>query len=216
MSPEERTLPLFPLNTVLFPDAALPLQIFEERYKLLLQNCLDGDSRFGVVLIKAGTEVGQPAIPHSIGTLAHIIQVNEIRGGRFFVSIRGERRFRIKNITQYRPYITAQVELLDDSQQDLDTSVDMSEVRHVLTQYRSLITGLEGGWISQVRVPSDPIGLSYQIAGMLQIDLSEKQNLLEEPSAAQRLHAELEVLKRDMEPLKKRVSQELRQKFSKQ
>ena len=44
MPPEERTLPIFPLNTVLFPNGTLPLQIFEERYKKMLQDCLDGDS----------------------------------------------------------------------------------------------------------------------------------------------------------------------------
>ena len=54
MDSEERVLPLFPLNTVLFPGAALPLQIFEERYKQMLQDCLAADSRFGAVLIKEG------------------------------------------------------------------------------------------------------------------------------------------------------------------
>ena len=76
MSPEERSLAIFPLNTVLFPDVALPLQIFEERYKIMLQDCLDSDSRFGIVLIKAGAEVGEPAIPHSVGTMASLTICN--------------------------------------------------------------------------------------------------------------------------------------------
>ena len=78
MPPEARWLPLFPLNTVLFPSEALPLQIFEERYKQMMQDCLDSDSKFGVVLIKSGSEVGEPAIPHSMGTVAHIVQVNRV------------------------------------------------------------------------------------------------------------------------------------------
>ena len=98
MAGEERNLPLFPLNTVLFPNASLPLQIFEERYKQMLEDCLQADSRFGVILIKAGAEVGEPAIPYSIGTVANIIQVQEARGGRRFISAVGERRFRIKEI----------------------------------------------------------------------------------------------------------------------
>ena len=54
MPPLVRSLPLFPLNTVLFPDATIPLHVFEERYRLMIQMCLDGDSMFGVVLIKSG------------------------------------------------------------------------------------------------------------------------------------------------------------------
>ena len=64
MSPQQRSLPLFPLNVVLFPNAVIPLHVFEERYKLMAQRCLDSDSRFGVVLIKSGDEVGGPADPH--------------------------------------------------------------------------------------------------------------------------------------------------------
>ena len=77
MDSEERVLPLFPLNTVLFPGAALPLQIFEDRYKEMLQDCLASDSRFGAVLIKEGVEVGGPAVPHTTGTMAEIVQVSD-------------------------------------------------------------------------------------------------------------------------------------------
>ena len=113
MSAAERSLPLFPLNTVLFPNSSLPLQIFEERYKLMIQHCLDGDYKFGVVLIKAGSEVGEPAVPHSVGTVARIAQVNRAEDGRMVIAVTGEGRFHIKTITQYRPYMAAQVELLD-------------------------------------------------------------------------------------------------------
>ena len=69
---QERWLPLFPLNLVLFPDMTIPLNIFEERYKLMINSCLENDSKFGVVLIKAGQEVGSPAITDSTGTVAYI------------------------------------------------------------------------------------------------------------------------------------------------
>ncbi|MXX52413.1 MAG: peptidase S16, partial [Dehalococcoidia bacterium] len=114
MMSSQRRLPLFPLNTVLFPQAAIPLQIFEERYKLMLEECLESDSRFGVTLIREGAEVGEPAVPHEVGTVARIIQVNRIEGDRFFVSAIGERRFRVIEITQHKPFISAQVELLDE------------------------------------------------------------------------------------------------------
>ena len=65
MPSAERILPLFPLNSVLFPGESIPLQIFEDRYKQMLKDCLNADSRFGIVLIKSGREVGSPAEPHN-------------------------------------------------------------------------------------------------------------------------------------------------------
>ncbi|MYC07154.1 MAG: peptidase S16 [Chloroflexi bacterium] len=213
--PDRRTLPLFPLNTVLFPGASLPLQIFEERYKRLLQDCLDSDERFGIVLIKSGDEVGQPAIPHPIGTVAHITQVNEMRGDRFLIAVTGERRFKINTITRHRPYITADVSILPDVDSE-EARPESESILRQLNEYLSLITGLQGGWTSEVRTSRDPAALSYFIAETLLIDLSEKQQLLEKPSTVSRLEAEAEVLRRDIDQLRERVAIELRAKFSRQ
>ena len=208
-------MPLFPLNTVLFPGASLPLQIFEERYKRLLQDCLDADERFGIVLIKSGDEVGQPAIPHPIGTVAHITQVNEMRGDRFLIAVTGERRFKINTITRHRPYITADVSVLPDFDSE-EARPESESILRQLNEYLSLITGLQGGWTSEVRTSRDPAALSYFIAETLLIDLSEKQQLLEKPSTVSRLEAEADVLRRDIDQLRERVAIELRAKFSRQ
>ena len=217
MASQQRNLPLFPLNTVLFPNAALPLQIFEERYREMLRDCLDSDSRFGIVLIKAGQEVGESAIPYTIGTVAHIVQVNEVRGGsRFFVSVRGERRFSIDSITQYRPYMAADVDLLDDESEPALAGQEMKDVKAALTRYRSLVSGLEGGWMGDVQITADPVSLSYHIAAVLQVSMPERQALLEEPSASARLKTELKFLRRDVEALAHQVSRQLRRKFSNQ
>ena len=216
MSSQERVLPIFPLNTVLFPSASLPLQIFEERYKLMMQHCLDGDSKMGVVLIKSGAEVGEPAVPHSTGTVAHIVQVNRIEGGRMFVSVMGQQRFQIRNITQYRPYLAADVELLEEDTEAWMPPSELEAVRRAVTHYLSLILGMRGGWIRETRVPSDPLALSYFIAGMLQVELPEKQALLEQGSASRRLEAELDLLRREAETLTPRVNRELRSRFSRQ
>ncbi|MCI0771154.1 MAG: LON peptidase substrate-binding domain-containing protein [Chloroflexi bacterium] len=217
MAPDERNLPLFPLNTVLFPNALLPLQIFEERYKEMLRDCLNADSRFGIVLIKSGQEVGESSVPHNVGTVGQIVQVSEARGGsRFFVSLQGERRFSIKSITQHRPYMAADVELLDEETQPDLMGSEMERVKGALTQYRSLISGLEGGWVGEARITADPVTLSYHIASVLQINMAERQALLEEPSASARLQAELKYLKRDVDVLKRQVSRRLLRKFSNQ
>ena len=185
MPPEARWLPLFPLNTVLFPSDALALQIFEERYKQMMQDCLDSDSKFGVVLIKAGSEVGEPAIPHSTGTVAHIVQVNRVKGGRMFISVAGQQRFVIKEITQYRPYMAAQVELLGDEPDEDIPPTEMQAIRQVVNEHVRLSLGLRGGWVREARAPSDPAALSYFIAGLLPVGPQEKQALLEEPTVSQ-------------------------------
>ena len=214
MPPEERWLPLFPLNTVLFPGASLPLQIFEERYKVMIQHCLDSDSKFGVVLIKAGSEVRDPAIPYSTGTMAHIVQVNRVEGGRMFVSVTGQQRFQIKDITQDRPYIAAQVELLQDEAEVPVSSPDVEAFRQAVTRYLGLALGLRGGWIREAVSPTEPVALSYFVAGILQVELPEKQALLEESSTSKRLETELGLLGREAEKLKRSVASLLRQKFS--
>src|SRR5712691_11117723 len=65
-------LPLFPLGSVLFPGALMPLHIFESRYRLLVRRCIQRKQSFGIVLIRSGSEVGASAEPHAIGTEARI------------------------------------------------------------------------------------------------------------------------------------------------
>lgn len=216
MMQSQRGLPLFPLNTVLFPQAAIPLQIFEERYKMMLQECLNSDSRFGVTLIREGTEVGEPAVPHEVGTVARIIQVNRIEGDRFFVSAIGERRFRIIEVTQDRPFMAAQVELLDEIG---DTPVSENlivEATDLFGEYARFSVGTSGGWVSETRVPDDPAHLSYHIAGKMQMDIADKQRLLEQESAEQRLAAEIELMKRNARVLRQQMTWQLLSRFSRQ
>ena len=216
MPPEERWLPLFPLNTVLFPRDALPLQIFEERYKRMMQDCLDSDSKFGVVLIKSGAEVGESAVPHATGTVADIVQVNRVEGGRMFISVAGRQRFSIKEITQYSPYMAAQVELLSDEPDGDIPPTEMQAIRDVVNEHVRLSLGLRGGWVREARAPADPAALSYFIAGLLPVGLREKQSLLEEPTASKRLEAELDLLRREIAPMRHRVDSGLRARYSRQ
>ena len=216
MPSAERILPLFPLNSVLFPGTSIPLQIFEDRYKQMLQDCLDADSRFGVVLIKSGKEVGGSAEPYSTGTVAQIVQANEIDGGRFLVSATGLQRFVINEILQRLPYISARVELLVEDQDPWLPNTEMEVIRQAFTKYASLVSGLSGGWMRHARGPDDPVALSYYIAETLQIDLDEKQSLLEESSASKRLEAELDILRRDSDRLSQRLTMELMSRFGRQ
>ena len=217
MTTRRRRLPLFPLNTVLFPNASLPLQIFEERYKLMLRECMESDNRFGVSLIREGPEVGGPAIPHEIGTVAHITQVNRIDGDRFFVAAVGVQRFRVLNLTQREPFVAAEVELLDETGPSLESSDELvREATDAFSEYAQASVGISGGWVSRTRVPSDPEALSYHIANSIQMDVGEKQRLLEHDSAASRLAAEVELLKRAYTDLRRQMTWEMMNRFSRQ
>jgi Lon protease-like protein len=109
-------LPLFPLHTVLLPGVALPLHIFEERYRLMIGRCLERRDPFGVVLIRQGSEVGNGDTRLAeIGTVARIRQASRYADGRLDVVTVGVRRFRIDALHAARePYLTAEVTLLDE------------------------------------------------------------------------------------------------------
>ena len=109
-------LPLFPLHTVLCPGIALPLHIFEERYRALVRHCLETTSPFGVVLIRDGRDVGGGSISFSaIGTLAEIREAGRYPDGRFDLLVVGTKRFAISVVaTDRRPYLVGEATVLDD------------------------------------------------------------------------------------------------------
>ena len=94
------TLPLFPLNTVLFPGGPLRLRIFEPRYLDMVSRCMREDTGFGVALIVAGREAGGSAQTVEIGTLARIVDFEQLDDGLLGITARGERRFRIVHVHQ--------------------------------------------------------------------------------------------------------------------
>jgi Lon protease-like protein len=109
-------LPLFPLNTVLCPGIALPLHVFEDRYRAMVRHCLESSSPFGVVLIRQGREVGTGAISFTgIGTIAEIRDAGAYDDGRYDLLIVGTRRFEIRRVLSgRRPYLVAEVEVLPE------------------------------------------------------------------------------------------------------
>jgi Lon protease-like protein len=136
----ERTeLALFPLHTVLLPGVALPLHIFEERYRLMVGRCVERHDPFGVVLIRQGREVGSGNTRLAdIGTIARIRQASRYADGRMDVVTVGGRRFRIDELHAARePYLTAEVTLLDeplgghDDAQHLSYRVGRSFLRYL-------------------------------------------------------------------------------------
>lgn len=116
VEPERIDIPLFPLNTVLFPDGVLSLKVFEQRYLDMAATCLRDKSPFGVCLIASGHEVGAAAVPHAIGTLAQIALADMPQLGILLLTVRGGRRFRVvSQATQPDGLLRAQVELLAEA-----------------------------------------------------------------------------------------------------
>ena len=198
-------LPLFPLNVVLFPGGYLPLHIFEERYRLMMRRCLDGDRRFGVVLISSGSEVGEPAVPETVGTIGKIDEVRTLDDGRMVIGVEGERRFRIVEVVEQLPYITAEVMTLeDDSATVVDESL-IAEVRHAAKVHMQMLIALRGEWIQPLGLPTDPFKLRYLVGSQLQGEVIGKQGVLEAGDIENALQLALRLLKEESAALKERL-----------
>ncbi len=188
-------IPLFPLNLVLFPGMPLPLHIFEERYKAMIGDCMRYNTPFGVSLIRSGQEVGSPADPQPIGTTTRVLRSQMLEQGRINVMTKGERRFEIVEITQQEPHVAALVRLLDEPVGD-DFSGISSEITEEFSRLMRNLISLTGGYASQVEIPTDPVELSYTIAANLEAPVPVRQELLEVPTAADRLNRLVPLLKR--------------------
>jgi Lon protease-like protein len=172
-------LPLFPLYSVLFPGMPLQLQIFESRYKDMLQRSLAGDHTFGVVLIKRGVEAyGPTPEPYRTGCRALIHQVQPLADGRTSLVAIGQERFNITSIEQDQPYLVARVEyrtMHEGPASDLRLSA--AGVADRLLRYARSLKYL--GQDAVLELPDDWQGLAYRVCSLLQLPLDEKQALLE-------------------------------------
>ena len=189
-------LRLFPLNTVLFPGAALNLHVFEPRYKQMISECLDGGEPFGVCLIREGKEAGDSAVdPYEVGTTAEIGDVMPLPLGRFYLSTVGKRRFRIKNVVSREPYLLCEVEYLEDEEPPDAVRGLSDELRAEFREYLRLLVAYSGARI-EVELPVDAGPASFTIGNALQVADSIKQRLLEICNLEQRLRIELDFLRR--------------------
>ena len=193
--PTDAPLPLFPLNTVLFPRTSMPLRIFEARYKDMIGECLENGTPFGVCLIQEGKESGGIALPHVLGTLAEIKKAEHKANGDIHITIEGSKRFRMVEELKRSPTWLARVELLEEPVGDQDTTRDAKEeLRAAMSRYANLYYLLTSKQLMFEKHFRDPVRLSYYLADLLELDNDEKQALLEAPDAATRLEIERELL----------------------
>jgi hypothetical protein len=191
-------LPLFPLRVVLYPHMPLPLHVFEPRYQTLLSDCQRDGGRFGVVAIRSGSEVGGPAEPERVGTVAITTKRVPLPDGRSHLLVMGGRRFQITRLLTGTPYLRAQVDFLEDQGPDPASFILASEAGAALRRYAARLARITGRTPSSNPNPTDPILLSWVIASTLMVELAHKQNLLEQASVSARLRQEIELLKREV------------------
>jgi uncharacterized protein len=199
-------LPLFPLGSVLFPGALLPLHIFEPRYRLLVRRCVEREQAFGIVLIRSGSEVGPAAEPHGIGTEARIVAISPLADGRSYIVTRGERRFAVDGmVPDAEPYLVGRVRYLDEREGE-EASGHAEEALEALGRYLVAVLAVTNDARGERALTEElqdvaPVDVAWRIAGSMAVDPAEQQSLLEMASAADRLVAETRILRRETELL---------------
>jgi Lon protease-like protein len=178
---------MFPLGTVLFPHAVLPLHIFEPRYQALAERCLAADSTFGVVLIERGSEVGGGDQRFTVGTRTRIVQAEHLDDGRWVLVTVGETRVRVHRWLPDDPYPLAEVERLDDPA-GTDAVGLVPEIERSLQRVLALRAELgEPGAAIDVSLAPDPVRASFQASALAALSPMDAQQLLEIDDAEQRL-----------------------------
>jgi Lon protease-like protein len=186
--PAPRLLPMFPLGTVLFPYAELPLHVFEPRYRVMVHDLLAGDREFGVVLIERGHEVGGGDTRFDVGTLASLVRAAELPDGRFALRAVGLGRIRVVEWLADDPYPRARVVELAEATPTGDVA---GAHRAVAAGFEALAAAIHARRPSvppyTVELAPDPVRASYEGGALAPITPLDAQRLLEVDDVAARL-----------------------------
>ena len=218
-------LPIFPLHVVLFPHLPLPLHIFEQRYRAMTQDLLRPhnpfDGQFVVAMISEGQESNDQPRSSSVGTICELRRAERLPDGRYAILAVGIGRAKLGPVDLSGPYATVDAtpleersgehaeDLLPTAQAALDRYLDT--VKHYVASAASLgkdspeiqdVAASLDQVLQPIHLPDDPLAASYAIGGVLQIELTRKQQLLELPDAASRLRVEIELLRREAQLLR--------------
>ncbi|QES41098.1 ATP-dependent protease [Streptomyces venezuelae] len=216
-------LPLFPLNSVLFPGLVLPLNVFEERYRAMMRELLktpeEEQRQFAVVAIRDGQEVApsapglpdQTALPelgpaagfgddpikafHTMGCVADAATIRERDDGGFEVLATGTTRVRITSVDASGPFLTAEVEEVPEESGEGAGTLAEGVLRAFRSYQKRLAGARERSLSTGAELPDDPSVVSYLVAAAAVLDTGTKQRLLEARDTASRLRDELTLLR---------------------
>jgi len=175
-------LPLFPLKTVVFPGMPMPLHIFEERYKQMINECLAAKRPFGIVCIEEGAaEYDSNVQTCLVGCTVEILQVQKLEDGRLFIMTVGQERFRISQLDRtLKPYLIGDVKLMpyqEEPQRELLQAANQLE--QLLRDYLLILVEAGKAEVDFEQLPHDPETLVGIAASLLDTSLDKKQQLLE-------------------------------------
>lgn len=191
-------IPLFPMNLVLFPYATLQVHVGDERHRELVRECVKLDQAFGIVLQKPGSDRGPAADTYLVGTAVRVFSVHSYYDGQMDVSVKGERRFRIRKVDDSGRYLVGHVEPV------VEMEIEDSPRAHALTQKAREFTEAfiaahfshSEYKVAMVRLPQDVTALSFLVANLLPVENLAKQRLLETTDTLERLAELIPVLER--------------------
>jgi len=177
-------VPVFPLNTVLFPGGLLPLRVFEARYMDMTRDCMKREVPFGVCLIREGSEIGVPAIPEAVGCLAKILEWDMQQLGVLNLKTRGEQRFRIlEHKTGDQGLVSAEVELIAN-----EASIPIPAKFASCARLLEMVVLDKGEAIfAEPHAFQDAAWVGYRLSEILPVPLAAKQKLLELTDSLSRL-----------------------------
>lgn len=169
----------------------------------MIAECLEHESEFGVLLIREGSEVGGPATPFEIGTLAKIVEAQRFSDGRYNLKTIGSTPFQLLRITQATPYMRGEIKKLDyDTEKPGALDSVMETVRKQFAAHLKVLSAIYGSNPTPLELPKDdPELLSYTVANVLAVRMLEKQTLLEVPNTSERLKREAQMLARENKAL---------------
>jgi len=198
------SIPIFPLNSVLFPGVPMPLRIFEERYLRMLAERTTVDPIFGISLILSGAETNSEPTFHRVGTTVRLVALNAVSSRLVDVVVVGHRRVRAVNENWNRGYAMADVEDLPDLVSDSGIGSELVTAAHAA--YETYLKGVARTIGMQYDTPelgSIPETASFDIASRLPLDTWEQQELLENTDPISRLQRVASLLRRENALLRK-------------
>ena len=201
-------LPLFPLNTVLFPGMQLKLHIFEPRYKTLINQLIEENEIFGVVLIRHGAEIeNQDTVPFDVGCTADIGKVQRLPLGRMNIVTTGHRRFRINAIDRSQPYLVGDVDFFMPEEDRPGVINAYSKVlRPLLLRYLDILSSASDAHFDPKLLPRQPRAIAQIGSIILQVDNLQKQELLSIDSLSNLLTTLVDIYRLETMLLKVRLS----------
>ncbi len=199
-------LPMFPLNSVVFPSTAVPLRIFETRYQRLLDRVMRADGQFGIVLIERGHEVGGDDVRFDVGSRVKVVAMSPIGASndRAIVVV-GMNRIRVQEWLPDDPHPEADVEEL--TEEVCDSSQELEEALISLRTVLALASEI-GANVAALKLDfaEDPIAASFQLSSLSPLAAIDQQKLLEAPDSRTRLTVAKQMLDEQADLLRYRLS----------